>query len=213
MGFGTQLDEKQLGGAAALLFDLGGVVIDVDFDRVFSRWATLAECEPSLIKHRFAFDDAFRCHEKGRIDAAEFFDHLRSTLGIALTDDQFLDGWNSIFGEEMPGISQLLTIAAAQRPIYAFSNTNPSHVAYFMDRFAPVLASFKNIYLSSTIGLRKPDAEAFDFVVGAIGTPADQIVFFDDLIENVEAAKARRLRGVHVTASADIAAAFSTIGF
>ena len=52
------------------------------------------------------------------------------------------------------------------------------------------MGSFEKIFVSSTIGLRKPDAEAFHFVVGEIGVPAGRIVFFDDLQENVDAARA-----------------------
>jgi HAD superfamily hydrolase (TIGR01509 family) len=44
--------------------------------------------------------------------------------------------------------------------------------------------------VSSTIGLRKPVAEAYDYVVRAIGVSADRIVFFDDTLENIEGARA-----------------------
>ena len=70
---------------------------------------------------------------------------------------------------------------AAQRlPLYAFSNTNPAHVAHFSQAYADVLGHFREIFLSSSIGLRKPDAEAYDHVVKAIGVPASRILFFDD---------------------------------
>jgi len=204
--------DRTLNGARALLFDLGGVVIDVDFDRVFAHWAAAAECDPAQIKRRFAADEAYRRHETGRMEAAEFFDHLRASLAIDLSDRQFLDGWNAIFAGEIPGIAALLAKAAERIPLYAFTNTNPSHVAHYIGRFRPVLAHFREIFISSRIGMRKPDAEAFDFVIKAIGVPAETIVFFDDLIENVEAAEARRMRGIHVTSSADVAAAIATLG-
>src|SRR5437879_9881920 len=50
-------------------------------------------------------------------------------------------------------------------PLYAFSNTNPAHVAHFSQAYADVLSHFRQIFLSSSIGLRKPDAEAYDHVV------------------------------------------------
>ena len=56
--------------------------------------------------------------------------------------------------------------------------------------YAGVLGHFREIFLSSSIGLRKPDAEAYDHVVKAIGVPAERIVFFDDLAENIEGARA-----------------------
>jgi putative hydrolase of the HAD superfamily len=54
-------------------------------------------------------------------------------------------------------------------------------------------------------GLRKPEAAAYDYVVRAIGAPADRIVFFDDNLENIQGARARGLQAVHVKSSADLA--------
>jgi len=76
----------------ALLFDLGGVVITLDFQRVFNRWAFVAGCEAASLAGRFSQDDAYARHERGEIDAAGYFARLRSTLGIELSDEQFLDG-------------------------------------------------------------------------------------------------------------------------
>ena len=117
-------------------------------------------------------DETFRRHETGEASDAEFFAALRRTLGIELSDAQFLEGWNAIFAGEMPGINALLARAAKRLPLYAFSNTNRPHVAHFSKAYADVLGHFREIFLSSTIGLRKPDAAAYDHVVKAIGVPA-----------------------------------------
>ena len=68
------------------------------------------------------------------------------------------------------------------------------------------------MFLSSTIGMRKPDAAAYDHVVRAIGVPAQRIVFFDDLAENIEGARARGLTAVHVRSSNDVAGALEALG-
>jgi putative hydrolase of the HAD superfamily len=77
--------------------------------------------------------------------------------------------------------------------------------------FADVLGHFREIFMSPTIGLRKPDAEAYDHVVKAIGVPAQRIVFFDDLMENIEGARARGLTAVHVTSTRDVADALAAL--
>jgi putative hydrolase of the HAD superfamily len=200
------------GDADALLFDLGRVVLDIDFDKALSCWAAHAGCEASDIGARFTVDEAYRHHEIGKISDAEFFGGLRRSLGVVLTDQQLLEGWNAIFAGEMPDIADLLPRAARRMPLYAFSNTNPAHVAHFSIEYADLLGHFREVYLSSTIGLRKPDAAAYDHVVKAIGVPASRIVFFDDLAENVEAARAFGLKAVHVRSSKDIADALSALG-
>lgn len=196
----------------ALLFDLGRVVLDIDFDRALACWSAYAGVQPEDIAARFVRDEHYHQHERGLIEDAAYFQSLRHSLGIAITDDQFMEGWNAIFAGEMPGIAQLLARAAKHLPLYAFSNTNRPHVAYFQDAYADVLRHFREVFVSSSINLRKPDAEAYDHVVQAIGVPTSRIVFFDDLPENIDGARARGLIGVQVTSSDDVARTLAELG-
>ncbi len=200
------------GSADVLLFDLGRVVLDIDFGRVMRIWAAHAGCEPAELAARFVVNDSFRHHETGRIDDAAFFQNLRQSLGIGISDAQFLEGWNALFAGEIPGIAALLSRAAARLPLYAFSNTNPPHVAHFSTAYADVLGHFRELYLSSSIGLRKPEVEAFHHVVSAIGVPAPRIVFFDDSAENIAGARAYGLTAVQVRSSDDVASALAALG-
>ena len=200
------------GSADALLFDLGRVVLDIDFSQAVACWAGHAGCTPETIVARFVRDEAYRHHEVGKISDEAYFDSLRRDLGIDISHDQFLEGWNAIFAGEMPDISKLLPRAAEHLPLYAFSNTNRPHVEYFSKQYADLLGHFRRIYLSSSIGLRKPDREAFDHVVAAMGVPAPRIVFFDDLAENIEGARAAGLTAVHVSSTADIARSLDQLG-
>jgi putative hydrolase of the HAD superfamily len=200
------------GDADALLFDLGRVVLDIDFERTIRCWAGYAGCEPAALMARFSHDELYRRHETGEVGDAEFFAGLRYSLGIELSDAEFLEGWNATFVGEMPGINDLLARAARRLPLYALSNTNLPHTAYFSRQYADILSHFREIFLSSSIGLRKPDAEAYDHVVRAIGIPAGRIVFFDDLAENIVGAQARGLKTVHVTSPDDVAQALDVLG-
>jgi glucose-1-phosphatase len=201
------------GSADALLFDLGRVVLDIDFNKTLACWAGHAGCEPEQLAGRVSSrHDVFHRHETGELSDAEFFAVLRNSLGIGISDAQFLEGWNAIFAGEMPGIAPLLARAAGRMPLYAFSNTNGAHVEHFTQAYTDVLGHFREIYLSSAIGLRKPDAAAYDHVVKAIGIPASRIVFFDDLAENIEGARARGLAAIHVKSSDDVARALAALG-
>ncbi|KIZ37132.1 MULTISPECIES: HAD-IA family hydrolase [Rhodopseudomonas] len=204
--------DLKIGAADALLFDLGRVVIDIDFERTLARWAHHAGCRPEDLAIRFSRDDVYQRHERGELDDAEFFARLREALGLTLSDAQLLDGWNATFIGAMPGIVPLLMRAAKHVPLYALSNTNPAHVAHFSQHFADLLGHFRDVFLSSNIGLRKPDAAAFAHVVAAIGIEAERIVFFDDLIENIEGARACGLIAVQVRSSDDVARALDALG-
>ena len=100
--------------ADALLFDLGRVVLDIDLNKVVASWAGHSGCEPSHLVGRFSPDEAWRRHERGEISDAAFFESLRASLGIDITNMQFLEGWNSIFAGEMPGIAAMLARAGTR---------------------------------------------------------------------------------------------------
>jgi putative hydrolase of the HAD superfamily len=199
----------------ALLFDLGRVVIDIDTTRAHARWAELAgKPAGSLSSSDIAQatgGEAFRRHERGEITDAAFFDELRTGLQLELTDDQFLEGWNAIFVGEMLGIREQLAHAQARLPLYAFSNTNRAHQAYFSTRFADLLSPFRKVYASHEIGARKPDAAAFAAVIADMGFAPERVLFFDDSAENVAGARSCGLQAVHVAAAGDVAGALAAI--
>jgi putative hydrolase of the HAD superfamily len=197
--------------ADALLFDLGGVVIEIDFNRAFAKWAEFAACEETLVRARFSPDEPYRRHEVGAIGVEDYFGSLRGSLGIDLTDAQFLQGWNAIFVGEVPGIADLLARAARKLPLYAFTNTNPTHERHWSQHFPDVMRHFRKIYVSSTIGLRKPDAAAFRFVANDMGVRPERIVFFDDAPANIAGARACGLQVIQVTSVADVAAALDAL--
>ncbi|QDM17635.1 HAD-IA family hydrolase [Tardiphaga sp. vice278] len=198
--------------ADALLFDIGRVVIDFDVDLTLAAWAAHGDCPLAELATRFVSDETFWRYETGKLSDTEFFALVRTSLGIEISEARLLEGWNATFIGEMAGIAPLLSRAAQHLPLYAFSNTNRAHVEHFSQHYAEVLRPFREIFLSSTIGLRKPQAEAYRHVVEAIGVPAGRIVFFDDLSENVEAARAVGLQAVHVRSSADVATALDALG-
>ena len=188
----------------ALLFDLGGVVIDIDFGRVLARWAQDAGGELERLRAQFSFDPPYERHERGEIDAREYFASLRSSLGIDLTDAQFVAGWNSLYVGEVPGMAALLRKLADRVPLYAFTNSNPTHKAVTNVLFADILRPFRRVFVSSDMGKRKPEAEAFAEIAKTIGVPLDRILFFDDSAGNVEAARAIGMPAVHVRSIADV---------
>ena len=188
----------------ALLFDFGGVIVDIDFGRAFAEWEKQADVSPDTLAARFSFDAHYEAHERGEIDGEQYFAALRDSLGVAFSDEQLLVGWNAIFIEPLPGIERLLNALAPVLPLYLFSNTNPMHRAYWTARYRKLLTPFSAVFCSCDLGVRKPAPEAFLRVADLIGVPADRIAFFDDLAENVAGAREVGLAGFHVSSIADV---------
>jgi glucose-1-phosphatase len=196
----------------ALLFDLGGVVIEIDFGRVFQAWAAAAHVPHSRIAERFSLDAAYEAHERGEIGAQEYCTHLRGTLGVALADDILLSGWNQIFVGAIPGVDALLESLARSFPLYAFSNTNVAHRGFWQARYAKLLQPFSQIFCSCDLGARKPSADAFLEVSRRIGVAPARIVFFDDHPDNVRGAHEAGLLAHEVHSAGDIRAALQHEG-
>ncbi len=188
----------------ALLFDLGGVIIDIDFQRALDAWASAAAVDVKSIAHRFAFDEAYARHERGEISGSEYFDHLRSTLELDLYDSEFTRGWNSIYVGEMPGIRPVLAGLAQRLPLYALTNSNATHEQFWAREYHDLLRPFRRIFNSCALGCRKPEAEAFRVVSEEIGVELTDILFFDDLQENVVGAIDAGVRAVRVASAEDV---------
>ncbi len=233
---------KNKPGAAALLFDLGQVIIEVDFERAFATWAA-AHGEEQAVPWQalkaawqadhmtvdsmsrdpmpvdpMPVDPMYEAHELGAVSSTAYFDHLRARLGLEVADHHMLKGWNDVLVGPMPDIEATLARLAGRIPLFAFSNTNKAHVAAWSEQFRDMLSCFEEVYASSTIGLRKPDPAAFAHVVDAMGRRLNQplapaeVAFFDDLEENVISARAFGLKAYQTATPAALAAALADLG-
>ena len=195
----------------ALVFDMGGVLVDIDFGRAFRAWASAAGIAASDIAARFAVDEACYAHERGELDDRGYFAHLRRLLAVDLPDGDMLAGWNAIIGEPMPGIEDLVRRLARRWPLYVFSNTNPAHIAHFTPRLQHLLAHFRATFTSCDIGARKPEPQAFERLSTRIGVPPTRLAFFDDVEANVDGARRAGLQAFRVSRAEEIAAISETL--
>ena len=187
-----------------LLYDLGGVVLGIDFDRTFAHWSRHSGLPAETIKARFHHDAQFHAHECGRLDAPGFYDWVRRTVGFDLDDRTLQEGWIALLGSEIAPTVEAIRKLEGRIPQYVFSNTNVEHEDVWVPRLRQALAPMRGIFTSCRIGLRKPDAEAFHHVAREIGVPPRRILFFDDTPHNVEGARAAGLQAVHVRSPEDV---------
>lgn len=195
----------------ALLFDLGGVVLDIDFNRAFAHWQPVSRLSLEEIKAGFRFDAAYQQHERGEMDAAAYFAHLSVRLQLQKGHARIAEGWNAIFIGEIADTLAMIQSARGRLPCYAFTNSNPVHQAAWSAMFPAVVQAFDRIFVSSDMGCRKPERQAFDHIAREIDTPPGAILFFDDLAENVAGAQAAGLQAVHVRGPGDVRAALERI--
>jgi HAD superfamily hydrolase (TIGR01509 family) len=193
----------------ALLFDLGGVVIEIDFGRALRHWSSYSDLTPDQLRAAFGFDTAYEKHERGEIEWPQYLQHLRQTLRLTGSDEQIKEGWNAICIAEIPQTLALIGQARKRLPCYGFSNTNRTHQAHWEAAFPRVAKAFEKIFVSWELGLRKPERPAFAKVCAEMGVQAGEVLFFDDTGENVDGARVAGLRAVHVTSPVDVGAALA----
>ena len=151
----------------------------------------------------------YQAHETGAITFQEYTDALAERLGISLSLDAWLSGWNELFVGPYPHVQQRLTTLRGRIPLYVFTNTNKTHEQEWRKRFGHALDHFEEIFVSSTIGMRKPDTSAYAWVAGAMSLKPEQILFVDDTAENVDGARAAGLEVEWVNNEADVLQALS----
>lgn len=197
---------------SALLFDLGNVVVEVDFERALAHWEPHSRLAPARLRELFHFDAPYQGHEVGRIAAGDYFAHLRELLGLDCDATVVETGWNAIFTGAVDETVALLDEVRSQVPCYALSNTNAVHIAAVRAQFPGLLERFHGVFFSHEIGFRKPHPAAFAHALERMSAPAAEVLFFDDLADNVEAAQALGMQGVVVRSPADVREALTARG-
>ena len=190
--------------ADALLFDLGGVIMGLDWDRAFQRWGRASHVPPEALATLFAFDEAYERHERGEIGELDYYASLRRSLAIDIDDGEFRAGWRAIFTEPVHETVSLLEKLRDRVPLYAFSNSNATHHAVWSRKYRQALANFRRVFVSSEMGLRKPERASFDLIAREIGVAPGRILFFDDTLANVEGARRAGLQAVRVSGPDDV---------
>jgi len=189
----------------AILFDLGNVLIDIDFYRCARIWSEHSGIPAESLASRFRIDAAYRAFECGKIEGSIYYASLRRQLGLKLPDKIMRKGWNAIIRDEKPGIRDSLKKIASRYPLYVLTNTNPEHEIIWTQKHRELLSRFRKIFVSSRMGCRKPDAAVYLRVSQSIGLPCSQVLFFDDAEENIEGARKAGMHAIRADGADTIA--------
>ena len=172
-----------------IILDFGDVLINLD------KPATARE----MLKFGFTgitpeLDELFKDYEKGVVASEHFLNQISLQFPKAKEND-LLNAWNAIlldFPEERLRFLENLAEENQYR-LFLLSNTNDLHIEYVkeqmgMSRFNRFKNAFEVFYLSYQMGMRKPDAEIFEFVLEQNNLSAHETLFVDDVKENTDAA-------------------------
>lgn len=187
-----------------VLFDLGNVILSIDFDRALAAWAPHSRLPPDRLRTTFRWDEPFLQHETGKLSDDGYFAHLRQLLELECDAATVQAGFNAILVAEIEETVRMVEQVRRRVPCHAISNTNAAHLAEIRRAFPQLLPRFDRVFASHEIGHRKPQPAAFEHVLREIGVPAPQVLLFDDLAPNVYGARALGLQAVLVRNPDDV---------
>ncbi len=182
------------------IFDLGNVIVDIDFNRVLGTWSDLARVPLAQLKQRFTMGEAFHQHERGEISDEAFAKAMCHDLELPLSYEQFSHGWQAVFVALRPEVIDIMqTLREQGHRVVVLSNTNALHTTFWPDEYPQIYAAADHVYLSQEMGMRKPEARIYQRVLELEGFSAADAVFFDDNADNIEGANQLGIASVLVT--------------
>ncbi len=186
----------------AIVFDLGGVVIDLDFSNFYNRIITQSPLNKPQTPIMLEFFRQSDIYHQGNMSNEEFYQLACELLQICmLSQSEFFDAFNSIISGINSDVVEIIKqIRDNDRyKLLALSNLNLSHWDYIQKKKWEFIDYFDELILSHEIHLIKPDPKVFNYTIQKAGCKPNQIVFIDDGLNNIRSARELGIIGIKYT--------------
>lgn len=187
-----------------IIFDLGGVIMELHFDRTFQAFARLTGQDFREAYNQQKQQEVFDALETGRISPAEFRQRLQQMFGFTANDEQIDEAWNAMLGHFPAERVELVKQLGQQKRVFLMSNTNAIHKAKADEIFGAAFPGqkmedlFEVAYFSHTMHDRKPHTSVFTRIVEENGLEASETLFIDDTEGHVLGARQAGLQALHL---------------
>jgi putative hydrolase of the HAD superfamily len=175
----------------AIIFDLGGVIVNLNQERTFRAFkklnASLDEINDKL--------PIFKQYESGKLTTPDFIHSIKNELKGNASDIEIQMAWNSMILNVPAQTLQTLKEVKKEYKLFLLSNTNELHIEEFKALFSKDYPNetwenlFDKIYYSHKTGLSKPNAEAWQLILDENNLSANETLFIDDTLMHYKAAK------------------------
>ena len=171
----------------AIIFDLGRVLVDFDFQRGFQALEGVCPYDAAEIRRRIAATDLVERFETGLIEPPDFVAQLSRILSLDIGYAGFCKLWSSIFTDPLVPEAMLEGLAARYK-LLLLSNTNAIHFEMIRENY-PMLRHFHQRILSYEVHAMKPRREIFQAALELCGCRPEECFYTDDIAAYVEAAQ------------------------
>ena len=184
-----------------VIFDLGNVLVSVDFMRACRRFEAAGGAPASVILEAIAKGADKAGFDTGRLSPQQFAARFCDAIGARVPYAEFAAIWCDIFAEQRE-VTGVLDRIAAKADLVLLSNTDPLHLDYVRSHY-DFLRKFGHLVLSYEVGHAKPAAQIFGRAL-ALAAPGTRMIYFDDMPEFVAAARACGLPAEQFTGAAGL---------
>jgi glucose-1-phosphatase len=191
-------------GIKNIIFDLGGVLLNLNYDHTRRGFEQLGLENFDAIYSQAQQQQLFDLYETGKAADNEFIHAMKTFLPAGTSDEKIVEAWNAMLLDLPVERLKLLQELKGRYRIFLLSNTNEIHIRAFekiihaQHGLQGLEALFEQTYYSSRIGLRKPNVEIFEHVLSQNKLDKQETVFFDDSIQHIEGASGVGIKAIFV---------------
>lgn len=200
-----------------IIFDFGGVFIDIDYNATRKAFLNLGiKNFDNLFKQDYV-SNLFEDLETGKINEQDFYFQFNSITKSQLTKEQIKRAWNAMLGNFWMERLEFAKTLKASYKVLLLSNTNEIHFKSFDKSFKKKFPTnnfsnyFHQVYYSHEVGMRKPNADCYLRILKDHQLSANETLFVDDTLKNIEGAQKVALQILHLKPHMDLTESVSRI--
>lgn len=173
-----------------IIFDLGGVVVDLDIETATKAFASLLVAPPHNQQEAVAYlRPLMHAMDRGEMAGTEFIATLKAACKPHVTDQQIMDAFNRIILMHRHRLEQIRQLRSHYR-VFLLSNIGDLHWAETLrqsrEMGIPIEECFDEFFLSYRLRMAKPDPRIFAHLIGATAIRPEETLYIDDLPDNIE---------------------------
>lgn len=176
------------------VFDLGNVLIRLSYERVIGNICAQADADRDQMISLLETAGGYRDLEKGLVTFEEFHSTLCQVAGYRGGASDLREIWSDFFDGPVEGIDRLLDRVRERYQVAFLSNSNEVHELVIAEKFKALFREHEPILYSHRLKTAKPDHEIFRRLLDRLQAKPSEILYTDDLLENVRAAREMGIR-------------------
>lgn len=182
-------------GVKNIIFDLGGVLLDIDYQKTANAFKMLGVQQFDELYSQANANHLFEALETGQISEEVFYESIHQYCSPQTTMQQMETAWNAILLDFRMESLTLLETLKEKYNLFLFSNTNSIHLTAFNHKLRDATGKssldgyFIKSYYSHLIRMRKPYSAAYEWILNDGNMLAGETLFIDDSIKNIKGAE------------------------